>query len=372
MPNQTKLKMCARNKISVSVIVVALILMVNGLPSTVPSSKTKANICELDYTLMFCNCYPSDNPVEATCFATSNNITEDNPIWTWFQYEPTLSIIKLSAYNDRTFQYIPRQMITSLANSLVRLQVNENNLISLETGIISGMNKLERVDFALCERMTVQENAFQNLPNLTKVTFSKSNFTVLRHIFQDVPKLEELYLEDNQIERIEPGAFVGLNGLKYIYLDNNLIHSLTKKTFVGLDQLLELNMVNNRIKYLPPFVFSEMENLNTIDLSSNKISMIDANAFSGLVNLNKVLLPHNQLRSFPMGGLFSGSQSLVIIDISWNNFEHLSWDVSFQPSKERFARMQIQGKTLFTATTRKISRHSRKNRIILIEHKSPI
>ena len=312
-----------------------------------PTVQPLQNICDLDYKVMFCNCDDADHATDVTCFATSHNSTVDNPVWDSFANQNKISILKLSAYNGRQFNYFPARILSHLSESLTRLTISQLNFTTLPSGAIKQMPKLEEIDFNLCEHMSIERDAFQTLPRLKKITFSQSNLATMVDMFEDVPRLEEIYLENNHISAIEPKAFSALGFLKYLYLEQNEIQHIVRDTFVGLATLHELNMNRNRLKYLPPFVFSEMRKLTQIELSSNEIAMIDADAFTGLPNLQVVKLDKNRLRTFPAGGVFSGSRQLAVVDIGFNEFEYLSWQVFYQPADKRYIRMRIKGMSFY-------------------------
>lgn len=76
------------------------------------------------------------------------------------------------------------------------------------------------------------------------------------HICISCLQVKELYLDNNNLTRVERGALVNLTFLTKLYLRNNKIVSLEPYAFQNLPQLSELYMSNNLIAELHPDVFT--------------------------------------------------------------------------------------------------------------------
>nr|XP_039269987.1 uncharacterized protein LOC120344741 [Styela clava] len=142
---------------------------------------------------------------------------------------------------------------------------------------------------------------------------------VMRH---EINHVSHLYLQNNQIYKINPDAFLDLVNLQTLDLSYNKMNRLTQpceyKTSDDFlmnetvactfntsdtiflqsvpDTLTSLNLNNNFIRGIPNYSFSSLRNLEVLRMSWNKISWISKKAFHGLHKL-KVL----QLRSNPLG-----------------------------------------------------------------------
>lgn len=83
--------------------------------------------------------------------------------------------------------------------------------------------------------------------------------------------------------------------------------------------------------------------LKEIELSHNQIDSIDDQAFVGLPFLLSLKLEHNKLREFSAAGVFLTNRQLTVVDIAFNNFDYISWQVFYQPENGRYIRFRIQG-----------------------------
>jgi Leucine-rich repeat (LRR) protein len=68
--------------------------------------------------------------------------------------------------------------------------------------------------------------------------------------FNEYAKLEELYLEDNKLTRLEAGLFSNLVNLRELWLESNQLVSIDKNIFNGLINLELVCLSNNPISIL--------------------------------------------------------------------------------------------------------------------------
>lgn len=93
----------------------------------------------------------------------------------------------------------------------------------------------------------------EKIPNLNKFVAIRCGLTVIRDFyFENMVRLEDLFLNENRIAMIEPGAFVDLTQLKSLYLNENLIETFDEKLFQTMVALESINFSYNRIKFLSP------------------------------------------------------------------------------------------------------------------------
>ena len=76
--------------------------------------------------------------------------------------------------------------------------------------------------------------------------------------------LEVLYLQDNQIRKLEKDSFKNLDKLRELWLENNsLIEIFEENTFFGLNNLEKVCLFNNPVSNLFPSVVSKLCKNNT-------------------------------------------------------------------------------------------------------------
>ena len=130
--------------------------------------------------------------------------------------------------------------------------------------------------------------------------------------------VEDIWLDSNEIVKIEPYTFFELNSIIGIHLQANKIEIIERNVFFNLSNSLELiDLSSNRIlKYNPNFLnkiilfnlshnfldglsvgaFKGLESLVKLDLSSNLINLIDKDFLNYLFSLDDLRLGNNGLK----------------------------------------------------------------------------
>eukprot|EP00058_Branchiostoma_floridae_P002670 XP_002588158.1 hypothetical protein BRAFLDRAFT_68796 [Branchiostoma floridae] len=106
----------------------------------------------------------------------------------------------------------------------------------------------------------------------------------------------ELDLQDNQISRIQPGAFANLIQLQKLWLDKNEISEIQADAFKNLIRLSALSLNDNKIKNIQDETFANVPQLSMLKLDHNQIMMIQPGLFTSLINLWWIYLNHNKIR----------------------------------------------------------------------------
>jgi Leucine-rich repeat (LRR) protein len=70
--------------------------------------------------------------------------------------------------------------------------------------------------------------------------------------FSDHKQLEILYLDGNNLGKIDPGTFTGLTRMRVIWLENNSIVSIPKSLLTGLNDLEQFCIAKNPISEFNP------------------------------------------------------------------------------------------------------------------------
>jgi len=124
--------------------------------------------------------------------------------------------------------------------------------------------------------------------------------------------LQQLYLQENQINWIEPFSFDGLRSLQQLYLFRNQLYYIEAKTFHGLFSLSELNLGVNNISGLANNAFHGLPRLLVLQLNSNRLTSIPAKAFYKLRNLFRLVIYYNRI-AFVAPGAFEDLKKLKSI-----------------------------------------------------------
>lgn len=124
------------------------------------------------------------------------------------------------------------------------------------------------------------DSIFQIFSGMTRPTIK----SIAKSNFQDLPKLWELMLQDNQIEVIPAEAFIDLKALKKIHLRK---FSFFAKLFLFYFNCFSVD--NNKIKSIKANPFKGLNNLNFVDLRSNDCIKESFATPTQTANLKKVV-----------------------------------------------------------------------------------
>ncbi|KAM9835405.1 adhesion G protein-coupled receptor A3 [Syngnathus typhle] len=97
-----------------------------------------------------------------------------------------------------------------------------------------------------------------------------------------------LILNNNKIQELKNGSFLGLSTLEKLDLRNNLISRIEQGTFLGLPALKRLDLSNNSIGCLNVDIFRGLTSLIRLNLSGNLFSSLAQGTFDSLVSLKSL------------------------------------------------------------------------------------
>ncbi|TNN74457.1 Leucine-rich repeat-containing protein 24 [Liparis tanakae] len=152
----------------------------------------------------------------------------------------------------------------------------------------------------------------QGVPSVTETIFLQDN-AVVQIRLQDLTRLDSLhylYLQNNSISALEPGAFLSQGQLLELALNGNLIHLVTADMFRGLEhlrilylagnqitrRLQELHLQENSIELLADQALSGLSSLALLDLSRNNLRTLGASSLTPLVSLQVLRVTENPWR----------------------------------------------------------------------------
>uniref|UniRef100_A0A2K6T5V7 Leucine rich repeat containing 24 n=1 Tax=Saimiri boliviensis boliviensis TaxID=39432 RepID=A0A2K6T5V7_SAIBB len=88
------------------------------------------------------------------------------------------------------------------------------------------------------------------------------------------PGTQTLFLQDNNIARLEPGALAPLSALRRLYLHNNSLRALEAGAFRAQPRLLELALTSNRLRGLRSGAFLGLAQLRVLYLAGNQLARL--------------------------------------------------------------------------------------------------
>ncbi|KAJ8920493.1 hypothetical protein NQ315_005362, partial [Exocentrus adspersus] len=109
------------------------------------------------------------------------------------------------------------------------------------------------------------------------------------------PETSELYLDFNNIDRIQADRLSHLKSLTRLDLSNNQIGMLSNNTFVNLSKLSTLIISYNKLQCVQRESLQGLKSLRILSLHGNQISLIPEGTFANLKSISHIALGSNPL-----------------------------------------------------------------------------
>ncbi|KAM9324024.1 uncharacterized protein PAF06_000009 [Gastrophryne carolinensis] len=136
-------------------------------------------------------------------------------------------------------------------------------------------------------------------------------------VFQAVPFLQMLWLNQNSLTFLYPGAFIALNNLKELNLSkNSKLTYLHAHTFRGLTNLASLDLSHCNLFDIHPFLFSHLPSLAHLSLAFNKIHYVPQ-ALRKLCNITRLSMENNLIEAVGKNN-FKNQQALQALNLRRN------------------------------------------------------
>lgn len=180
--------------------------------------------------------------------------------------------------NDNSLSVVPSDSFVPLV-TLAELYLGINVFTTIENGAFERLNGLNLLDLKGAGLTNISSNTFRGLEsNLRKLDISDNRLTeVPTTALNQLNRLEELMLGQNNFEVIPSHAFAGFTNLRHLDISGSL----------------KLQKIENN-------AFAENTNLETLSIASNKaLTDIESEAFSGLLHLKSINLHDNALTVIP-------------------------------------------------------------------------
>ena len=105
-------------------------------------------------------------------------------------------------------------------------------------------------------------------------------FSKLTHVPGDIPSdAMKIYLNNNKIFQIEPGAFAYNTKCKNLRLNYNKLTEVRNDMWTGLLELEYLSLEHNDIAYIAPSAFADLLHVKGLYLHNNRLATLPGNIF---------------------------------------------------------------------------------------------
>lgn len=117
--------------------------------------------------------------------------------------------------------------------------------------------------------------------------------------------VENLFITESKLNKINANTFQNMRGLKFIDLSENDIATIDKNAFIdvghSIEKLIISNGLSTQMKTLPADALKPLVCLLHLDLSNNKLKTIADNAFHFLNRLKTLELHDNEIDKIQKG-----------------------------------------------------------------------
>lgn len=217
----------------------------------------------------------------------------------------------------------------------------ENNGMSLEFRCaVSANEKSEKISTLLNVTQTLDLNAVTHLklrdcdlnivagaiesfPNLIDLDISSSNYESLDSLHLKHDQLVKFNASHNEIFGIRKLFFEGTPKIDEIDLSYNKLERIESDTFKGAAvELSRIHLKHNDLIYIENGAFVNSSKLKFLDLSYNMMTSIDQ-IFKNNPNLRELRLENNPIAAIDCN-IFSLFSQTISVPISWKNVETLN------------------------------------------------
>lgn len=178
---------------------------------------------------------------------------------------------------------------------------------------------------------SIDPDAFVDLSNLKRLALTYNHLTWIDpNAFKGLDCLNKLCLNYNQIQviksntdlrtvkkGIQANSLNGLTNLEELDLSGNLIGTIDTSLFLDLPKITYLGLQNNKITSIESDSFKGLFKLENLNLENNRIENIQMDAFVDLSNLKELILENNALKQIDQS-CFRNLKTVALINIGGN------------------------------------------------------
>lgn len=269
---------------------------------------------------------------------------------------PTMSLkglgsIRVLSLSDNNIESLPRAAFSILGDSLLRLDLSENELSHMEDDALSGLERLLLLNLSRNDLNRFNSDVFKGAYNLLQLDLS-TNFLrefpsdALRHLtdlkflnmssnlideidhrhLSSLGELQVLDLSRNNIGRLDFGTFSKLSELTRLDLSLNALRTIDESSFNGLNKLKWLSLQDNNILLVPALALTRLPSLAHLHMEFNRVAALPTELIQATAsNLVTLALTRNLVREIP-AGLFQDFERLISIELSGNMLSRITRD----------------------------------------------
>lgn len=189
-----------------------------------------------------------------------------------------LTNLKTLVLRDNKFVTIPSQALVPLS-TLLSLDLGLNMFSNIPEEAFAVLRQLEELSLDGCGVKTIQAGAFKQLSGLRKLKLHDNELEeVPTGTFQHIRHLEELHLGQNKFPSLRPLAFEYLKRLRSVDVSGSpSLRSVTRGAFAENADLESVVLTHNvNLNRIEPGAFDGLAGLRHVSLRGNAFAYFDA------------------------------------------------------------------------------------------------
>lgn len=235
-----------------------------------------------------------------------------------------LNIQRLSL-NTRGLKVLPDDFFSEISG-IKWLEV-KNTKLERGKKSLSILTRLQTLEMPQNNMIKLEDGAFENLTSLERLSlYSNKLQTLGKDDFKGLEKVHMLELLGNHIETIHPDAFLPLTNVKYMGLNKNKFQTLPEGLFRSNQKLEEAKLMYNNISTLPKDLFANLSALTVINFSSSNLKDLPGTVFANSTNITNISLSDNQISELS-SNTFTGLRRLQRLELQMNQLSILPKDL---------------------------------------------
>lgn len=237
-----------------------------------------------------------------------------------FSLVPSVEYLNLS--RNSHLSIVPLTLLHKLPDIKV-LDLTYTGLKALTSDLFAKSSKIEEIYLNNNDLVEISDGTFVNLRNLTVVDLSHNNINNIRPgAFVNAMNIRELYLKGNQLNSFKGEFFNTGTSLEILDISDNQLSYLFPSSFKIHPRLREIRAANNKFNFFPAELIASLQFLQHVDLSGNGLKTIEELDFARLPRLRALYLARNEIDSVSEMA-FHNSTQLQIVDLSHNKLDRL-------------------------------------------------
>ncbi len=184
--------------------------------------------------------------------------------------------------------------------------LSNNKLVGITKSTFENIGQIKMLCLDGCGFVTLPEDIFQSLPQLTYLSFAKNKLKYLSsYIFSRLKSLSNLNIKNNKFLNFSINWISSLE-LNMLQMSNIHMTHMPKKTGTKLVTVQRLILSGNRFGTLQrdAFHWIEKASLKILEMNECSIRHIGYDTFTGVNNLEMLILPNNPLNASSIAVIF--------------------------------------------------------------------